>query len=156
MPSIGEDEVLVKVLLAAICGTDLELALGYYDFDGVPGHEFVGEIASGPEKGLRVVADINIGCWTCVDCLNGQFHLPERSYWVSNPRRRVLGIYRTSQSGCGGTDIPDGRCIVEQSRPLYALLNPLRVGFLTVCSLLGLVVWGTLWRRCCVVLILRF
>ena len=40
LPSIDKDEVLVKVRLAAICGTDLELARGYYDFDGVPGHEF--------------------------------------------------------------------------------------------------------------------
>ena len=39
MPSVDKDEVLVKVRLAAICGTDLELARGYYDFDGVPGHE---------------------------------------------------------------------------------------------------------------------
>ena len=51
MPSVDKDEVLVKVRLAAICGTDLELARGYYDFDGVPGHEFVGEIAPVPNKG---------------------------------------------------------------------------------------------------------
>ena len=30
MPSVDKDEVLVKVRLAAICGTDLELARGYY------------------------------------------------------------------------------------------------------------------------------
>ena len=125
MPSIGKDEVLVKVLLAAICGTDLELAQGYYDFDGVPGHEFVGEIASGPEKGLRVVADINIGCWTCVDCLNGQFHhCRERSVlgiksrggafseYIALPRRNLVAV---------GPDIPDEVAVL--SEPVAAALR---------------------------------
>ena len=39
-------EALVRVRLAGICSTDLELSKGYLPFTGVPGHEFVGEIVS--------------------------------------------------------------------------------------------------------------
>lgn len=37
-------EALVRVSLAGICNTDLELARGYYPFTGVIGHEFVGRV----------------------------------------------------------------------------------------------------------------
>ena len=43
-PTPGKDEALVRVLRAGICGTDLEMLLGYKRFRGVPGHEFVGEV----------------------------------------------------------------------------------------------------------------
>jgi len=41
-PEPAPGEALVRVLLAGICGTDLELLRGYHGFRGVPGHEFVG------------------------------------------------------------------------------------------------------------------
>ncbi|HEY8132529.1 MAG TPA: alcohol dehydrogenase catalytic domain-containing protein, partial [Thermoanaerobaculia bacterium] len=43
-------EALVRVLVAGICNTDIELTRGYYPFAGIPGHEFVGEW-----EGKRVV-----------------------------------------------------------------------------------------------------
>jgi threonine dehydrogenase-like Zn-dependent dehydrogenase len=62
-------EALVKVHLAGICGTDLELVKGYYPFNGIPGHEFVGEIVKAPaephREGQRVVGEINITCGRC-------------------------------------------------------------------------------------------
>jgi threonine dehydrogenase-like Zn-dependent dehydrogenase len=36
-------EALISVRLSGICGTDLEMLLGYYPFSGELGHEFVGE-----------------------------------------------------------------------------------------------------------------
>lgn len=39
-------EALIRVRLSGICGTDLELARGYYPYTGVTGHEFVGEVVS--------------------------------------------------------------------------------------------------------------
>ena len=66
-------EALVKVRLAGICGTDLELAKGYYPFKGIPGHEFVGEIIRSPDEprreGQRVVGEINLACGSCRSCL---------------------------------------------------------------------------------------
>lgn len=75
IPVPEEDEVLIRVLMAGICNTDVELYRGYYDFAGVPGHEFVGVIEKAPQRpewqGKRAVADINCGCGTCSWCLKG-------------------------------------------------------------------------------------
>ena len=35
---------LLRLVVAGICNTDLELQRGYYGFPGTPGHEFVGEV----------------------------------------------------------------------------------------------------------------
>lgn len=44
IPEPPEGEVLVKVLRAGICNTDLELIRGYYPYSGILGHEFVGVV----------------------------------------------------------------------------------------------------------------
>ncbi len=87
-PEPLEGEALVRVRMAGICGTDLELVKGYYPFRGIPGHELVGEIVQAPTTqeriGQRVVADINIACGKCPDCqADRQHHCQDR---------RVLGI----------------------------------------------------------------
>ena len=66
------DEVLVRVLRAGICNTDLELIRGYYPFTGVIGHEFVGLVDGGPGEwiGQHVVGEINAVCGKCTNCLN--------------------------------------------------------------------------------------
>lgn len=73
-PEPGADEALVRVNLAGICGTDLELVKGYYPFTGIPGHEFVGKIVLAPDRpervGERVVGEINVACGTCRFCLD--------------------------------------------------------------------------------------
>jgi threonine dehydrogenase-like Zn-dependent dehydrogenase len=87
-PEPGPGEALIRVSLAGICGTDLELLAGYKGFEGVPGHELIGvvERADGSPKlvGKRVVASINAGCGDCGTCArSGVEHCPDR---------RVLGI----------------------------------------------------------------
>jgi 2-desacetyl-2-hydroxyethyl bacteriochlorophyllide A dehydrogenase len=75
VPEPVSGEALVRVSLAGICGTDLELVKGYYPFTGIPGHEFVGEIVQAPDRpdrvGERVVGEINVACNTCRFCLEG-------------------------------------------------------------------------------------
>lgn len=73
IPLVQPDEALIRVELAGICNTDLELVGGFYDFDGILGHEFVGVVEAGPESwlGERVVGEINIGCGHCDFCLKG-------------------------------------------------------------------------------------
>ena len=66
-PDPPPGEALVRVLLAGICNTDLEMTRGYYPFTGVPGHEFVGEW-----NGKRVVGEINAACHACEPCLEGR------------------------------------------------------------------------------------
>ncbi len=81
-----EGEIPVKVKVAGICRTDIEIINGYFDFEGVPGHEFVGVALDGKFKGKRVVGDINCSCGGCEFCLAG---LPHHCR-----NRTVLGIYK--------------------------------------------------------------
>ena len=83
-PTPAEGEVLVRVIRAGVCETDLQLIKGYMGFRGVLGHEFVGVAESGPMKGRRVVGEINCACWKCETCRIG---LPTHC-----PNRTVLGI----------------------------------------------------------------
>ncbi len=80
------NDVLMAVSMAGICSTDLEIVKGYMDFSGIPGHEFVGKVQSGPREliGKRAVAEINCVCGKCDLCLSGL------SNHCSN--RSVIGI----------------------------------------------------------------
>ena len=86
-PTPDSDEVLVRVNLAGICGTDLEILDGYMKYCGILGHEFVGTVekSNNPKLiGKRVVGEINAGCENCDSCKKGlQRHCPKRT---------VLGI----------------------------------------------------------------
>src|ERR1051325_7338196 len=81
-------EALVRVTLAGVCNTDLEIARGYAGFEGTLGHEFVGVVESAPGApalvGGGVVGEINAGCGACELCATGDSrHCPSRT---------VLGI----------------------------------------------------------------
>ena len=52
-PVCAEGEVLVRVSLAGVCETDLQLMKGYMGFTGVLGHEFVGVAHTGAFAGRR-------------------------------------------------------------------------------------------------------
>lgn len=65
-------EALVRVTLAGICNTDVEIMRGYANFSGTLGHEFVGIVEDSPDPtqiGQRVVGEINVGCGVCAGCL---------------------------------------------------------------------------------------
>jgi len=86
-PILPAGESLIRVRMAGICGTDLEIARGYMAFRGVPGHEFVGEVVGGPEAALtgkRIVGEINSACGHCNHCL--------ADLGRHCPNRTVLGI----------------------------------------------------------------
>lgn len=73
LPAAGENRALVRVHLAGVCKTDLEVLKGYMGFRGVMGHEFVGTVVQGPSQWLhrRVVAEINCPCGECDFCRRG-------------------------------------------------------------------------------------
>jgi alcohol dehydrogenase len=86
-PPEHDGDTLLKVRLAGICATDLEIVKGYMNFRGILGHEFVAEVISSPNKdlvGQRVVGEINCVCGRCDLCVSG----------LSNHcrNRTVLGI----------------------------------------------------------------
>ena len=91
-PKLTERTAVVKVTLAGICSTDLQILRGYMGFSGVPGHEFVGTVVDGPDtlKGQRVVGEINFACGACAWCSqNLQRHCPTR---------QVMGILNADGS----------------------------------------------------------
>ena len=99
-PESGES--LVRTTLAGICGTDLEMLAGYMNYDGIPGHEFVGvvEKSQNPNMvGKRVVGEINVGCSMCASCKNGlERHCPNRT---------VLGILKRNGAFAEFLSLPE-------------------------------------------------
>ncbi len=87
IPAYGRNEVLVKVKVASICGTDLHI----YEWDRwaqgrihpplIPGHEFCGEVvAFGDEvtsvkEGDFVSAEMHVACGKCLQCRTGEAHI---------------------------------------------------------------------------------
>ena len=105
-PQPPDGEALIRVDLAGICATDLEMVKGYYPFTGVLGHEFVGTVISIPEQnskhqdlvGKRVVGEINAACGKCASCRAGRpTHCETRS---------VLGIAGRQGAFAGYTTLP--------------------------------------------------
>lgn len=96
VPAMKPGDALLKVRLAGICNTDLELAKGYMGFAGVLGHEFVADVVDVADEdhrhwvGQRVCVDINAACQQassvnqCAIC--GHPH--------HCPNRTVIGIDR--------------------------------------------------------------
>ncbi len=85
-PVIAEDEVLVRVRSAGICGTDLKILKNQYPYQPpvIPGHEFSGEVlqvgakVSGLQIGDRVTAEmIQTFCNRCEYCRTGHYALCE-------------------------------------------------------------------------------
>lgn len=73
-------EVIVDVVKAGICETDLQLCKGYMGFRGTLGHEFVGVARNGRFAGQRVVGEINCACHVCETCRAGRpRHCPSRT-----------------------------------------------------------------------------
>jgi alcohol dehydrogenase len=87
VPQRPEGFALLRLLVAGICNTDLELQRGYYGFSGTPGHEFVAQVVQAETPSLvgrRVVGEINLACNHCEWCRKGLGrHCPNRT---------VLGI----------------------------------------------------------------
>jgi len=87
IPTFGDTDVLVKVKVASVCGTDLHI----YDWDAwaqrrihpplIPGHEFCGTVAAiGREvttvkEGDFVSAEMHVACGKCYQCRTGEAHI---------------------------------------------------------------------------------
>ena len=73
----------IRVSVAGICKTDMEIMKGYMGFRGVLGHEFVGIVDRSDHSswvGERVVGEINAACGRCSWCSEGLGrHCPERT-----------------------------------------------------------------------------
>ncbi len=85
-PAIGEDEALLRVRAAPICGTDLRIySTGHFKIPPgtrrILGHEVAGEVTAVGSRveslspGMRVAIAPNVGCGTCHQCIQGNNHL---------------------------------------------------------------------------------
>lgn len=128
-PRPGAGEARIRLLLAGVCATDLELVKGYAGFRGVLGHELVGVVEEAPDApewvGRRVVGSINLACRECEVCHRSR---PEHC-----PHRTVLGI--VGKDGCFAEEltlpvanllevpeaVPDERAVFTE--PLAAALR---------------------------------
>jgi threonine 3-dehydrogenase len=87
VPRVGENDLLVKVQAAAICGTDIhiyqwsEFASSRVKLPFLFGHEFsaevveVGKNVTHFQKGDRVAAETHIPCGHCFQCTTGLQHV---------------------------------------------------------------------------------
>ena len=96
-PQPGPGEVLLRVLAASVCGTDVHL----FDWNPwaqsrvvpprVMGHEVCGEVVAwgdgvrSPALGTRVAVESHIVCGHCEECRRGDFHVCENT--------RILGVH---------------------------------------------------------------
>ena len=87
IPKFGPSDVLVKVKMASICGTDLHI----YQWDQwaqhrihpplIPGHEFcgivesVGKEVTSVKEGDFVSAEMHVACGKCLQCRIGEAHI---------------------------------------------------------------------------------
>jgi L-iditol 2-dehydrogenase len=112
VPRIGEDDVLVRVLAAGICGSDIGrvMTTGTYRFPTIPGHEFAGTVeavggaVSTLAPGDRVAVAPLMPCFDCDWCRSGRFSLCDRydfmgsrsdgafAEYVRAPARNVLKV----------------------------------------------------------------
>lgn len=130
-PQIPLGQALIKVHMAGICNTDIEIVKGYKGFTGILGHEFTGTVekVNPSDKrwiGRRVVGDINCGCKK-PDCHYCQINLGRHC-----PDRTTLGI--KGRNGCFAEyitlpvenllEVPD--CVADE---IAVFTEPLAAGF---------------------------
>jgi propanol-preferring alcohol dehydrogenase len=73
-PEAGPGEVLLRVLAAGVCRTDVDLLRSGGDGLALPltlGHEIVGEVVSGQDRGAVVAVYELLGCARCAACTRG-------------------------------------------------------------------------------------
>ena len=135
-PSPAPGEARVRVTLAGICSTDLEIAKGYMGFSGVLGHELCGIVEQCDDPawlGQRVAGEINLACGRCDLC--------KRGLGRHCPTRTVLGIL--GKDGCFAQYVtlpianlhrlPDAlddvrACFVEPVAAAFEVLEQVRIG----------------------------
>ena len=143
-PEPSEGEALVRVHLAGVCNTDLEILKGYMGFRGVIGHEFVGVVERGPSPwvGKRVVGEINCPCRRCEYCKTGLGnHCPTRTVLGIVGRDGAFAEYLTLPAACLH-DVPDGvsdeqAVFVEPLAAAFQIVKQVRIDAADKVVILG-------------------
>lgn len=133
VPMPGPDEVLIKVEVAGICGSDLHAYEGKHPFVKSPivlGHEFSGTIRQLGEcvsterfhTGQRVTVEPSITCGECYNCRNGRYNICDNLRVIGS---QISGGYATFVKVPAANVIPlDDHLTFEDG----AMIEPLAVG----------------------------
>src|SRR5690606_27728238 len=119
MPTIGRNDVLVRVSACGLCGSRLETFPSRRPRRVPPvvmGHEFCGVVedagvdVQGFHEGRRVVANALVPCGSCVRCARGDGHLCAE--------REIFGMHR--QGAFAGFVAAPARCLIDWPETLSA------------------------------------
>lgn len=106
VPEAGEEQILIKIHVIGICGSDIHVYHGEHPFTSYPvtqGHEVSGEIAAlgagveGFTVGQKVTIEPQVFCGHCHPCTHGKYNLCEEL--------KVMGFQTTGTASpllCGG------------------------------------------------------
>lgn len=134
IPEVGENDVLVRVKAAAICGTDLHIlpwspwAAARLSLPMVFGHEFAGEIVEVGGKvkdfkvGDRVAGETHIPCNNCLQCRTNNRHICENMKIIGVQAPGAFSEYISMPQDCAYL-LPD-----DISYEMGAMLEPMGVG----------------------------
>lgn len=165
MPELKPDQVLLKVKVSALCGSEMG---GFYSPNasaGNGGHEFAGEIVdangnSGLHEGDRVGVSVVVGCGECVYCKTGRETFCENlggignahAEYVAAAARNCLKIPDNIDWDTGvliagdamGVPYHMSRRVGVQGADTVAVfgLGPIGLGFVSLWSFLGARVIG--------------
>jgi alcohol dehydrogenase len=146
-PDPEENEALVRILMAGICATDIEITKGYKGFKGIPGHEFVGVVdaVNGGYPGLvgkKVVGEISFGCSKCEYCLKGtEKHCLARTTLGISERDGVFAEFVTVPLK-NLWEVPDGLAddiavFTEPLASVFEILEQIHITPTDKCVVLG-------------------
>lgn len=108
VPVPADDEILVEVKAAGLCGTDVHIYKGEYfgSYPRIPGHEFsgvvvgVGKNVTKFKVGQPVAADPNIFCEACDACKENRQNFCEDMQAVGVTRHGAFAQYLTVPERC--------------------------------------------------------
>ena len=155
-PVPPEGEVLVRVLYAGICGSDLHIYNKGMFIQNVPetmGHEFCGVVEeadseSGFSAGDLVIANPMVPCGVCDSCRRGSYNTCEAlgfigevrqgcfAKYISLPPDRLIPVPGRTETGGNGADTdssPAASCGTDMDLRQLALAEPLAVA-VNVCE----------------------
>lgn len=89
IPEIGDKDLLVKIEMCGVCGSDLHIYQGDWGepYPLIPGHEFIGRVEALGENaaqfhnvklGDRVAVEMILPCGECTPCKTGLYNLCEK------------------------------------------------------------------------------
>lgn len=135
MPTIGKDEVLVKMEYCGVCGSDVHyfrfgrIGRREVTFPYVLGHECTGEVLEiGSEVtnvavGDKIVMEPGLGCGHCEYCMTGRYNLCEEMKFMATPPYNGAFKKYMAYPARGCFKLPEGVSTLEG-----AMIEPLAVG----------------------------